>query len=845
MKKIYYVFLLLTLFATHSYAQVATLRSGDVELRINQEANADEYGMSLFAFGQEINTPSKGKPVTFSMSMRDSYYVYNSLEVQGEQLILTAQPKSRNGSEFKVTDIYTAAGNGAFELQRKVVVIKASETNPDESFYTSFGLVLPYQTAITDNEYFVPAVWYRGNFMPEGNIPANISQPTDKEFLYREDRITLPVVMVREKTSALTFTLIHKDSECNTVLKDSEAVTTDEGYQFGGVGVKQDHKNKITSAMVTYPGSDMRKSGRGERSHPVKPGVRHAYKVYFKIDKTETYAEAVHEAWETAYEMYNPEVRTVDLISAYKGMIETLDYTFVPDRSMRGVACAPGFPWGTSLHTFKPTRYIYESGFVGCQPGAGYALFRGGIEFGNQSYRERGEAVVDLWARGLSSLGLPSVYYNPRMDGGTGGFSTWDKPTIRQTATAMGSILNAWCFAKRNGVDKPNWYNACVRYGDFLVSHQSADGSYAFSYDQTMIINNGKNHPIVEQNKSLTICALRYLCELYIVTGNEAYKKAAILAGRFCYKAIHEPYLYVACVIDNPRTIDSESGQQAINGFLALYDLTKDKKWLDAAEQAAIYTESWSYMYEIPVEVDQASPTSFPKNRSIVGQHIIAVGHSAADLGFAWSSFVLYRLYLITGNEHYLNAARISAHNTKQSMNLNQALYPGQPEGLQLEAFQVMIPRRRDGIMEALTWNYTAHLDPLQRFKDAFGTVDIEKIEAMPMEQRLRLNHVYSYYQGGNYGQHIEIPESLETAGKDDVVRIGLIGNELSVDFKQVLTRDARLQLTDLSGKVILSELLVAGQSYFSVPVDAARGMYIATVQPAGHRMYSEKIILN
>ena len=210
-------------------------------------------------------------------------------------------------------------------------------------------------------------------------------------------------------------------------------------------------------------------------------------------------------------------------------------------------------------------------------------------------------------------------------------------------------------------------------------------------------------------------------------------------------------------MVDNPQTIDSESGQQAINGFLSVYDLTKDKKWLDAAEQAAIYTESWSYMFEVPVEKDQFAETDWPKDRSIVGQHIIAIGHSATDLGFAWSAFVYYRLYLLTGKEHYLHVARISAHNTKQSMNLGQKLYPGQPEGLQQEAFQVRVNngagRRMNSIMEALTWNFAAHLDPMIRFKDAFGSYDLEEVEKMLQSEKERLNDRYSLYQSSDYGQ--------------------------------------------------------------------------------------------
>ena len=90
-------------------------------------------------------------------------------------------------------------------------------------------------------------------------------------------------------------------------------------------------------------------------------------------------------------------------------------------------------------------------------------------------------------------------------------------------------------------------------------------------------------------------------------------------------------------------------------------------------------------------------------------------------------------------------------------MNLGQKLYPGQPEGLQQEAFQVRVTngagRRMNSIMEALTWNFAAHIDPMIRFKDAFGSYDLEEVEKMPQSEKERLNDRYSLYQSSDYGQ--------------------------------------------------------------------------------------------
>jgi hypothetical protein len=406
----------------------------------------------------------------------------------------------------------------------------------------------------------------------------------------------------------------------------------------------------------------------------------------------------------------------------------------------------------------------------------------------------------------------------------------------------MESLIAAWCFAKRNNIERPQWIDACKKFGDWLVNNQNADGSFYFSYNHDAI--QGGKHPVTNYNKFLSICAVRYLVELHIATNNPAYKTAALKAGEYCYKNIHENYCYVACVVDNSQTIDSESGQMALNGFLSLYDLTKEARWLKAAEQAATYTESWVYSFEIPVEKDRTGATSFPKDRSIVGQHLIAIGHAAADLGFAWSSFAFYRLYLETGNEHYLQLARMAAHNTKQSMNWDGSLFPGQAKGLQLEAFGVMIPRRINGVMTTLNWNYAAHLDPMFRFKDAFGTPDLEKVERMTWEERQDLNAIYSQVQSADYGQ--EVNTGLQEASPG-VFRIypNPVGKngELCVELSELPANDFILEICDARGRLIHTEKIAVPPLNHKTHINKIpQGQYILRVR--GEDFSSSKKII-
>lgn len=685
-------------------------------------------------------------PVTLSVNGELYSEPYLACTEEEDALHCRAEVISANGSRFAVTDIYRPQ-NGAVELHRTVEIAKAGPG--DDAFNSLFGFAVGRKADFEKREFFIPGVWYKSNFTPAGNIPQHIPRKTDDCFLYRNDRIPLPIVMFRNPDDGFTLSITQTGPESRTVMADGAGNRIDRGYQFGSLGIrKQD--NRLQTLFV-YPGTEEgRRGGFGARSHPVHPNVRHTYTLELRFSRTPDYAAAVKQTWEGAFDRYEPEIRETDSEQVYDGLIRTLLTYYVPSVRTGGVYDQPGFPFQVSLKDFKPMGIDYQMGFVGMQVATGYYLFREGVEKGDPKTQAKGRDVLDFWSgKSLTRLGYPRCWYDPRKDGTEG---RWRKhSTLRTTTGGMESLLEAWCFARRNKIYNPAWIGACRKFGDWLATNQNPDGSWYFAYDHTQVVEG--RHPATNENKFLTICAVRYLVNLFLATGNDRYRQAALRAGEFCYREIHTPYAYVAGVTDNPQTIDSESGQLAMNGFLSLYDLTGEQRWLTAAEQAATYTETWTYMHEIPVEEDCSAPTVVPKERSMVGQHLIAVGQAGADLGFAWNSFNLYRLYLITGNAHYRAAARIAAHNTRQTMNWDGTLYPGQPPGLQLEAFRITVPRRGKGVQTTLNWNYAAHLDPMIRFKDAFGSCDIERIDRMPIEELQRLNRRYGAVQSADLGE--------------------------------------------------------------------------------------------
>lgn len=828
--------LLVTNFKMHA-VETFSLSSGNAVIQLIPE-NKDQFSLSFKYNGTEIPTLEPGSPVYLEVRQKKVAGKYNKYELSQDKLICQATVKTDNGSEFNILDTYIAKGAGIFELQRNLEIISAA--GADSYFNSLFGFRTDEDcTKITNNEYFIPGVWYKANFTLEGHIPSTIPQKDDTYFYYREDRIPLPLVMFREPTSGTTISIIHKDSDPQTVVSDALNLRTSEDYQYGALGIKRE--NDIVYTTFIYPGSEAdTKNSRGYRFHPVKQGLKQEYKLEIIFSTTENYASAVDNSWNHAYSLYNPAIYDVDLSSTYDGLIETLLQYYVPSTEMGGDHDAAGLPFQVSLSTFEPEGITYQMGFVGMQTSTGYFLFREGVEKANSDTQKKGEAVLDFWANNcLSDLGYPRSWYDPGLKGAKG---TWRGGSdMHVTTGGMEPLIAAWCFAKRNDVEKPKWIETCKRFGDWLVENQNTDGSYYFSYNHDFYTPQGK-HPATNQNKFLTICAIRYLVELYIATNNEIYKEAALKAGEFCYKNIHQKYCYVACVVDNPQTIDSASGQKAMYSFLSLYDLTKDGKWLNAAQQAATYLESWIYSFEVPVERDRTGATSFPKDRSIVGQQLISIIFGAADLGFAWTSFSFYRLYLETGNEHYLHVARIAAHNTKQSMNWDGTLYPGQAKGLQLEAFGVTIPRRMNGVMTCLNWNYAAHLDPMFRFKDAFGTPDLEEVEKMSWEERQRLNTIYSQVQSANYGQETnigQIAESQITVYPNPVKK----NNDLSIELPVDKSQNMVIEIYDVTGSVVYVKKINSAVLCHTISIQGlSQGTYILHIK--GDEFASSKKII-
>ena len=646
---------------------------------------------------------------------------YSSVLLVDGALHCGGEVHSANGTVFVFADTYRVGKQAeTFLLERQVTVRNPSKS--DTGFMTRFSLESSQPFQLSEQEVFIPGVWYLNNgHVPAHALAANLS---DSVFLIREDRMAMPLVMMRNKKSGTTITLTHSDPDGATCLADyTSGRVVDERIQVASLGIWSPQHPAVSFCYPATEGERSYLRGKGakrnagdrkhwvERFHPVQIGVKHSYKIVIRLSVETDFASAMRHAWRTAYEDKPPLIARTDLSACYEASIK-----LISDWSKTYNGC-PGIPFRLRLPEggLEGNEFInYQMGFVGQQLPLAYQLLRYGLLHHDEGIIRKGEAMVDFWAtNSLTPDGLPRTWFDVYPQPNWRPYNTF----LRIASDGMVGALMAWDVMQASNRPKPEWLRFCRGFGDWLVQYQNPDGSWYREYDWD-------SHP-VNQGKQNTSHAIRFLMDLSKATGEKKYRDAALRAGNYSYANIHQTFNYVGGTADNPNVMDKEAGFLAMDAFLALHDTTGEKRWLEAAAQAADFTETWLYCWNIPLPSDDRDVT-YPKDCTTTGFSLIATGHSYADLFLAATPFLYYRLYVKTGDAHYADIARQLVYNTKQGMDINGSLGYGHT-GLCTEALS-LAPPRGHGVNTWLPWLTWAMIDPLVKLQDTFGMMQIPAI---------------------------------------------------------------------------------------------------------------------
>lgn len=684
---------------------------------------------------------------------------------------------SENGSEFLITDTYeivagsktkgntaeenttgetndglgTASANvfvnvlGLLTIHRKVEVLKKAER--DLGFQTKIGLWMKDSDNMDDYNFFSPGEWYKHNEFANENA---MGRRTDLSYYWRKETYSgLPMFSMQhiESGETVCFSRLNADVKLGSVDRVDSESYVDPKATIGALGVSKPNPEAL---LYTYYGAKLTKpidaqtdglsidyiypGTNGEMvmgwgnmnikrvNHPVEVGFTHEYSIEVLFANYPSFQNMMKNTWRHVYPRLKDRLADISNEALFENNMKL--FNKITNEYAPGVW---GTPFAAQLPQFDPNSTSAEIGFVGQQTGIGYQLIRWGTLNGNAEAVKKGKGIVDFWVnKTMTETGCPKVWYQMGLD------CFEPQPQfIRQLGDGLEGILDAYVFLHNEGEEKASWLDYLVKSADWLVKVQNEDGSFyrSYNYDGSMCMDSKANTPSI----------IRFLVEMYFVTKNEQYKETALKAGDWTYDNLYINMEYRGGTCDNQDILDKEAGIYALFAFLSLYDLNGDEKWVEASKGAADYVETYTYIWNFPVTTN--FPTMpFNKNH-ISGQSHIVAGMGAADVYMACGGYVYYRLYLITGDEHYRDYAEFIYINSKQANDIDGSMGAAIP-GLVHES-GMFCEQLYQGNYHWLPWCTFVEVDPVSRMVDTFGVYEIADAEKLPMEKRQEMNRIY------------------------------------------------------------------------------------------------------
>jgi len=540
------------------------------------------------------------------------------------------------------------------------------------------------------------------------------------------------------------------------------------GVEFGFwlPGTTNEFAGGFGPAGVTTPTRVVKR-----RYNPVEDGFTQSYQVGFRLSKGESFNTMVRDAWRWAWESLKPQVTPINIEVARRAMIDHLADHVLVVGDMAGVGFLydavtgnPGSyrrtamprPTGMPVNTgpagpprqtgqsaqarqvvggtgrsiptaeeLKEMQQLARTLAVDFDPKANelarwtkilMGFVSKGIESADQLLIEgdrdpgpRGERMRELGLKIINSF-VRLVPMAP--PAGTGFNLLTGKPdcqsegivTIREPSEGIRSLIDVIRRERKQGREHPDWLAWCRQFGDWLIPQQRPDGSFPRSWDA------GSGTPREESGTSSCI-PVPLLVKLSEETGQQKYLDCAILAADYTWETYGSRGIFIGGATDNPNVTDKEAGMLALEGYLILYENTKDDKWLERAQAAANFAESWIWIWNVPMPID-ADPATLGWKPGVptIGVNGITARGSGVDEYMAWSVPAYARLYRYTNDEHYLDVARILLLNTKAMLAIPGRTYDLLGPGWQQENWSMGRNRGNGSHRSWLPWVSVNHL---------------------------------------------------------------------------------------------------------------------------------------
>jgi hypothetical protein len=587
---------------------------------------------------------------------------------------------------FRVQDHWSFSG-AVLAVHRKVDVVG----NAAGGFDSAITLQAPPSVGWSDVSYMAPGALYGDPTYNGDGSPGGTLNYAAHHFFMREDILPAPLFALsfHNGTSVAILDPSPRGDSTFEETKLTQAVMIDTRFQFGALGAWQRDNSPIEFGFWfpgTINGAYMggppdAKERTVRRYHPIAEGVTHTYEVSFRFGKDESFREMTHNTWRWAWDTLKPPVYYIDVEQMRRVLTDHLESQAA---TIDGRTAIP-FVMSTVTDKLQWNWTMAAMGFVGKNIECADQLLREGdrdhTERG-QKMRQTGLAVIASMIHALPTVPLQATGYD--LATGKPHDHIWLAPWLRNATEDMRVLMRAYRRERALGREHPEWFNWVKSYVDWLIQQQREDGSFPRRWKA------GSNE-VAEPTGTTSYAPVPLLVMMSQETGDPKYKQSAVRAAEYIWANWGSNGLYVGGASDNPNNTDKEAGMLSMEAFLSLYDSTKEAKWLERAEAAADFAESWIWIWNLPMPLDaDDAQLYYKKGVPTVGiQGITARVAGSADEYLDWAVPSYAKLYNLTKDEHYLDVARVLLHDTKSMVALPGRQYDMKGIGWQQEGWRM------------------------------------------------------------------------------------------------------------------------------------------------------------
>jgi len=621
----------------------------------------------------------------------------------------TADVSADNGVVFHVHDVWVLT-NGVLSVRREAKV-KGSARG---GFNSAIDLSLDRTIGWPDINFMAPGAIYADPTYDGDRSPGGTLTYAARRLVLREDILAAPLFALSFQNGAsLAMLDPHpRGDSTEEETKLTNLTMTDAKIQFGSMGAWQ-AEDGVVHVGFRYPSTSTdfgggRPAGVAQvtqdtkastapappvtsatpppmrwirRYHPISDGFTHSYEVRFRFGQNESFRDVTRDAWRWAWDTLNPPILDLDVDLTRRVLLDHLEASAMTIDGRTGMP----FVLNTMQEMMQWNRTMIAMGFVGKNLECADML----LQEGDRDHTERGQkmratglAMIDTNIKALHSIPLEATGFDLRT--GQPWDHIWVAPWLRNATEDMTTLMRAYQREQALGRQHPDWLAWVKSYSDWLVDQQRPDGSYPRRWKP------GTNE-IMEPTGTSGYNVVPLFVLMTQITGDQKYQATAIRAAEYVWSTWGTRGLFIGGASDNPNITDKEAGMLSLEAYLALYDATKDTKWLDRAKAAGNFAESWIWIWNLPMAPDaDNAQLHWKKGVPTVGlQDITAANTGSTDEYLDWAVPSYAKLYKLTGDAHYLAVARVLLKDTKSMVALPGRQYDMRGIGWQQENFRL------------------------------------------------------------------------------------------------------------------------------------------------------------